>query len=120
MKLQDILNARAVIKPYISETPLVQLEHVNKLLGCQIYFKLENMQIGNAFKIRGPSNKLQVVKSNRIVAASSGNHGIGISYAAKLLGKKAIVIVPLSTPKEKLEKINGGTSDLCVLRVLAN
>ncbi len=69
MIFQDLLDARVVIKSYVSETPLIQLAHVNEILGCQIYFKLENMQIGNAFKIRGPSNKLQSVKANRKVAA---------------------------------------------------
>ncbi|MDO8553519.1 MAG: threonine/serine dehydratase [Candidatus Micrarchaeota archaeon] len=105
MEFKEVLNSRLSIKKYISETPLIELEHVNKIMGCQVYFKLENMQISNAFKVRGPINKLQNVKSNLIVAASSGNHGIGISYASMILGKKALIVVPVSTPKKKLDKM---------------
>lgn len=105
MKFRDVLSAKQSIREYVSETPLISLDHVNRILGCEIHFKLENMQIGNAFKIRGPMNKLQNVESNLIVAASSGNHGIGISYASRILKKRALVIVPFNTPKKKIEKI---------------
>jgi len=71
--------------------------------------KLENQQVTKSFKIRGAANKiLQLTddeKARGIIAASSGNHAQGIGYAAKELGVKTKIIVPMMTPKVKADAI---------------
>lgn len=105
-----IQDARERISPYIVKTPLLRLYNLDSFLGCQVYAKAECMQITGAFKLRGAMNKaLSLTKeelARGIVAASSGNHGKGVAYAAKLLGAKATVVMPRTAPRVKIEAIS--------------
>lgn len=104
--IQDIREAQERLKPYIKHTPLLRAEKIEKAVGCQIYLKPETLQITGAFKIRGALNKsLSLPKeeiANGIIATSSGNHAQGLAYAAKMLGVKAILVLPVTTPKIKI------------------
>lgn len=105
--LQDIHEARARLKPHIRRTPLLRAEKLENALGCHVYLKPEMLQITGAFKIRGALNKsLSLPRdeiANGIIATSSGNHAQGLAYAARMLGVKAILVVPVTTPKIKIE-----------------
>lgn len=105
--LQDIHEARARLKPHIRSTPLLRAEKMENALGCHVYLKPEMLQITGAFKIRGALNKsLSLPRdeiANGIIATSSGNHAQGLAYAARMLGVKAILVVPVTTPKIKIE-----------------
>lgn len=107
--IKDIKIAQEKISKYIIKTPLIRMEILDELLKCNVYIKAETMQKTNSFKIRGALNKmLSMTKEeleNGVVAASSGNHGKGVAYVAKLLGIKATIVVPDSTPKIKIEGI---------------
>jgi len=107
--LEDIENAKKRIEPYIFETPLIHLEGLDELLNCQVYVKAECMQKTNSFKIRGALNKMLSMKAedlkNGVVAASSGNHGKGVAFAAKLLGVKATIVIPDNAPQIKVDGI---------------
>lgn len=74
-----------------------------------IYIKWENQQKTGAFKIRGALNKILTLapweQERGLVAASAGNHGLGVAYAAKLLGAKATVFIPEKTAKNKEDAI---------------
>ncbi|WP_442782239.1 threonine ammonia-lyase [Collimonas fungivorans] len=104
--LEDIHQARERLRPHIKHTPLLRAEKMEKQLGCQLYLKLETLQITGAFKIRGALNKsLSLPKeaiTNGIIATSSGNHAQGLAYAARMLGVKAILVLPVTTPKIKI------------------
>ncbi|AEK60166.1 threonine ammonia-lyase [Collimonas fungivorans] len=104
--LDDIHQARERLRPHIKHTPLLRAEKMEKQLGCQFYLKLETLQITGAFKIRGALNKsLSLPKeaiTNGIIATSSGNHAQGLAYAARMLGVKAILVLPVTTPKIKI------------------
>ncbi|MDQ7728876.1 threonine/serine dehydratase [Halomonas sp. SpR8] len=104
--IQDIREAQERLKPYIKHTPLLRGEKMDEALGCQIYLKPENLQITGAFKIRGALNKsLSLPKgeiANGIIATSSGNHAQGLAYAARLLGVKALLVLPATAPKIKI------------------
>ncbi|RMI16412.1 threonine/serine dehydratase [Sinorhizobium meliloti] len=82
-------------------------EKIEKAAGCRLYLKPETLQITGAFKIRGALNKaLSLSKeeiANGIIATSSGNHAQGLAYAARMLGVKAILVLPVTTPKIKIE-----------------
>ena len=104
--LQDIREAQERLKPHIRRTPLLRAEKIEKAAGCQLYLKPETLQITGAFKIRGALNKTLSMPreeiANGIIATSSGNHAQGLAYAARMLGVKAFLVVPATTPKIKI------------------
>ena len=104
--LQDIHEARERLKPHIRHTPLLRAEKIEKAVGCQLYLKPETLQITGAFKIRGALNKsLSLPKeaiANGLIATSSGNHAQGLAYAARMLGVKALLVIPVTAPKAKI------------------
>ena len=105
----DIEEARERIKDYIYKTPLEKSLYLSNEQH-NVYLKLECQQPVKAFKIRGAINKLLTLtdreRSIGIATVSSGNHGISVSYGAKLLGiQKVQIIVPQTTPKCKVDKI---------------
>lgn len=109
LTLDTVRAAHARIAPYIFETPLLRLPALDEALGCEVYVKAECMQITGAFKLRGAMNKALLLSPEQllrgVVAASSGNHGRGIAYAAKLLGAKATIVMPRTAPQVKQDNI---------------
>ncbi|NTD87621.1 threonine/serine dehydratase [Agrobacterium tumefaciens] len=105
--IQDILDARTRLKPHVRHTPLLRADKIGETVGCNLYLKPETLQITGAFKIRGALNKaLSLSKeeiANGIIATSSGNHAQGLAYAARMLGVRAILVLPVNTPKIKIE-----------------
>ncbi len=105
--LQDIREAQERLKPHIKRTPILRAEKIEKAVGCQLYLKPETLQITGAFKIRGALNKALSLSreqlANGLIATSSGNHAQGIAYAARMLGVKATIVVPVTTPRIKIE-----------------
>ena len=106
---QDIMEARERLAPYIYQTPVLHLQNLDDILGCRVYIKPECMQRTNSFKIRGALNKMLSMPKeeleNGVVAASSGNHGKGVAFAAKLLGVKATIVIPDNAPRVKVDGI---------------
>ncbi|WP_367190383.1 threonine/serine dehydratase [Burkholderia sp. Ed8] len=100
-------EAQARLKPHIRRTPILRAEKIEKAVRCQLYLKPETLQITGAFKIRGALNKALSLPieaiANGLIATSSGNHAEGIAYAARMLDVKATLVVPVTTPKIKIE-----------------
>jgi threonine dehydratase len=102
---------------YIRETPVVEAGGADFGLGSyRLSFKLESLQHSGSFKARGAFANLL---SNRIpeagvVAASGGNHGAAVAYAAMKLGVKARIFVPGVSSQAKIERIRGYGADLVV------
>ena len=104
MGLFQRLTARAVheaaerIRPHIAETPLIRSEALSRKAGGDVFLKLENRQTTGSFKLRGALNALAALtpaqRSAGIVASSAGNHGLGVAFAAKVLGIRALIFVP--------------------------
>lgn len=109
LTLEQIHAAKRRISPYIFETPIIRLNGLDQLLGCHVYIKAENLQKTNSFKLRGALNKMLSMPLEQlqkgVVAASSGNHGKGVAYAAKLLKSKATIVLPDSAPSVKVDGI---------------
>jgi threonine dehydratase len=103
--LKEIQNAARRIDGVASRTPLVESPVLSKKTGREVYLKLESFQPIKVFKIRGAYNKISQLQERNVVAASSGNHGIAVAYASRLLGKKATVVVPETAVSEKVETI---------------
>ena len=106
---KDVLKASRVISKYLYRTPLYQYPALNSLLGYELYIKHENHQPTGAFKVRGGINLIsqlsETEKRRGVITASSGNHGISISYASKLFGVKAKVALPEGANPGKAEFI---------------
>ncbi|GAB3067073.1 threonine/serine dehydratase [Salinicoccus sesuvii] len=107
--LAAIKEAQSKIAPYIIKTPLIRTYALDEILGCEVYLKLENMQVTHSFKYRGAINKMLNLtlkeKQNGIVTASSGNHGKAVAHAAKQLGIEATVVVPNTASPFKIAAI---------------
>jgi len=109
---RDILTAQRNLGDLIRRTPLEYSLLLSRKTGCQLYLKLENWQETGSFKVRGAINKVaslsEVERAKGLVTASSGNHGLGVFYAAHAFGGlKATVFVPTNAPRSKVEKLQG-------------
>lgn len=121
VNLERILEAKARIAPYVYKTPVLRMESLDGLLGCEAYAKAECLQRTNSFKIRGALNKMLYLGAEKlkggVVAASSGNHGKGVAFAAKLLGVKATIVVPETAPRIKVEGIQAYGADVIICKL---
>lgn len=108
---QDVLLARRQIRPYLPRTPLHSYPAINTLLGTEVYIKHENYQPVGAFKVRGGINLISQLSSEErergVIAASTGNHGQSIAYAARLFGVKARIVVPEAANQGKVAAMQG-------------
>lgn len=107
--LRDVLRARKVIRPYLRPTPLLTYPALNRLLGFELFIKHENHEPIGAFKIRGGLYLLSHLSDEErrrgVIAASTGNHGQSVAYAARLYGVPAIVGVPEGANPGKVESM---------------
>jgi threonine dehydratase len=96
--LADVLEARRRISPYLRPTPLYGYGGLDELLGAEVFVKHENHQPVGAFKIRGGINLISQLgpeeRKRGVIAASTGNHGQSIAFAARLFGVRATICVP--------------------------
>jgi threonine dehydratase len=101
---KDILAARDFIAPYLPATPLVRIDKLSELLGCDYYAKLENLQPVGAFKVRGGVNLVGTAgeeeKRAGLVSASTGNHGQSIAFAGRLFDARVIIYAPAEQVNE--------------------
>ncbi len=103
--ITEIRDAARRISGVASRTPLVESPSLSKKFGLEVYLKLECFQPIRVFKIRGAYNKICQLTSKKVVAASSGNHGLAVSYSSHLLGKECTVVIPETAVKEKADAI---------------
>jgi threonine dehydratase len=105
--LTDIEEARERIHGIAALTPIYPSETLSRLCGRPVRLKAENLQRTGAFKIRGAVNKLSTLSTAEreagVVAASAGNHGQAVAWAARELGMHARIYVPLDAPMAKVE-----------------
>ena len=106
------IEAAAIrIAPYIHNTPIMTCKSINALYGLDLYFKCENFQKIGAFKIRGGMNaSLQLTKvqlEKGVATHSSGNHAQALAFASKMLGIKAYIVMPESSPQVKVNAVRG-------------
>jgi threonine dehydratase len=96
--LEGIENAAALIHTDQPETPLVRVELLSRGLDADVWIKVETVSPIGCFKIRGALNDIKRAKErgpvDHVVTSSSGNHGQGVAYAARLLGLKADIYLP--------------------------
>ena len=103
----DIEAAHQRIAPYIRETPVIVLEPGALGVPTALLLKLESLQHTGSFKPRGAFNRLLTsdVPASGVIAASGGNHGIAVAYAAQQLGIPAEIFVPTISAPVKIDRI---------------
>lgn len=114
---ERIAAAERVIRPYIRHTPIIEVDAAEfGLASCRLLFKLEQLQHSGSFKVRGAFTNLLLreVPEAGVVAASGGNHGAAVAYAAHRLGVRATIFVPSITSPTKLERIRSYGAALIV------
>ncbi|MFN0077479.1 MAG: threonine dehydratase [Prosthecobacter sp.] len=104
--LSEIEAAKALIRPHIRETPTYRWPLLEAGLGCELWLKHENHTPVGAFKIRGGLVYMDELKRSQpdvrgVIAATTGNHGQSIAFAAKLNGLRAVIVVPHGNNPEK-------------------
>ena len=112
-----ISSVAALIRPYVLATPVAFLDRaVFGLEPGPLVLKLEQLQHSGSFKARGAFANLLLrpVPGAGVVAASGGNHGVAVAYAAQALGVSARVFVPEVSSPAKIERIRGYGADLVV------
>ena len=113
------IEAAAIrIAPYSHNTPIMTCKSINTLYGLDLYFKCENFQKIGAFKIRGGMNaSLQLTKEQLekgVATHSSGNHAQALAFAAKMLGIKAYIVMPESSPQVKVNAVRGYGAEVTI------
>ncbi len=114
---QRITETAALLRPYIRRTPVIEVDAADfGLPSARISFKLELLQHTGSFKPRGAFANLltREIPSAGIVAASGGNHGVAVAYAAMKLGKPATIFVPKVASPAKIERIRGYGAELVI------
>src|SRR6202165_3985039 len=103
----DVLSAAARIRPYLAPTPLRKSPAVSEVVGADVYLKHEFHLPTGAFKVRGGVNLVSQLSPAEqeagVIAASTGNHGQSVAYAARLFGVKAIVCAPQNANPSKVD-----------------
>ncbi|HZX98447.1 MAG TPA: threonine ammonia-lyase [Dermatophilaceae bacterium] len=129
VSVDDVLAAQDLLSEIIRPTPLEFSQALSDRVGGDVHLKCENLQRAGSFKIRGAYTRMSRLsdeeKARGVVAASAGNHAQGVALAAKLLGIRSTVFMPLGAPIPKLMATRGygaeveqlGTSiDECLVR----
>lgn len=106
----DILEAKERIAPYIIKTPIEYSDELSKVIGANVYFKLENLQVSGSFKPRGGLNKILKTHTKKpqaeFIAPTAGGHGVGLSFAGKVLGAKIHIMMPNSADPDRIRDIH--------------
>lgn len=106
-----------LIRPYIRHTPIIETTAADfGMQGDAILFKLEAMQHAGSFKARGAFANLlgREIPKAGVVAASGGNHGAAVAFAARRLGVKAAIFVPAVTSPAKIARIRSYDAELVI------
>jgi threonine dehydratase len=114
---ERIAETAALIRPFIRRTPVIEVNAADfGLPSARISFKLELLQHTGSFKPRGAFANLltREIPAAGIVAASGGNHGVAVAYAAKKLGKPVTIFVPKVASPSKIERIRGYGAELVI------
>ena len=105
--LADFESALANVRQVAIETPTLHSNFLSELVGQEVFLKCENLQRTGAYKVRGAFNRMSKLtaaeRKQGVIAASAGNHSQGVALAARRLGIKATVHMPIGASLPKVE-----------------
>jgi threonine dehydratase len=103
---EDVREASVRLSGIAHVTPVMTSRQADAQTGARLFFKMENLQRGGAFKFRGAYNAVASLSADArrtgVVAFSSGNHALSVALACRLLGVKATIIMPNDAPQAKM------------------
>jgi len=114
---EQIAQTAKLIRPYVRRTPILEADGRDfGLDSVALVFKLESLQHSGSFKARGAFTNLLLreVPPAGVVAATGGNHGVAVAYAAKRLGKPARIFVPTVASSSKIERIRSYGAEMVI------
>jgi threonine dehydratase len=104
--LADFETARETVSAVVDQTPMESSRYLSEVLGTDVWLKCENLQRTGSYKIRGAYNRLVHLsdeeKARGVVAASAGNHAQGVAFAARELGIRSTIFMPIGVALPKL------------------
>jgi len=107
LDLNRIYQARKNLRGVVLPVPLTLSHRLSEISGARVYLKWENLQETGSFKVRGAVHKMLSTErrelSRGVITASAGNHAQGVAYGARLLEVPATAVMPVSTPRVKVE-----------------
>src|SRR3954465_1299717 len=105
--LAEIERARSLLDGVARVTPVYRSETLSRLVGREVQLKAENLQRTGSFKVRGAYNRISSLSAEQraagVVAASAGNHGQAVAWAAREVGARARIYMPQDAPMAKVE-----------------
>jgi threonine dehydratase len=117
--LSDIESARRRIADKVARTPVVPSRSLSEIASAPVHLKLEHRQTTGSFKLRGASNAIASLSASQkqrgVVAASTGNHGRGLAFAAKREGVRAAVCMSRLVPDNKVSEIRRLGADVMIV-----
>ena len=110
------IEAAAIrIAPFVRRTPILELESDAIDVPGRIILKLDLLQPTGTFKARGAFNLLAVNRPDLVVAASGGNFALAIAHAAEVLGIRACLFVPDSSPADKIRRLQESSAEVTIV-----
>jgi threonine dehydratase len=111
LTIELIKEAAARIQGHVHRTPVLTSHTFNEQVGCEVFFKCENLQRAGALNIRGATNKILSLtddeKQRGVAAFSSGNHAQAVALAAREANVRAVIAMPDDAPKAKVAGTKG-------------
>jgi len=105
--LKQILTSR--VYEAAVETPLDEAPILSRMLNNRVLLKREDLQPVFSFKIRGAHNKIAHLtaeeRAKGVITASAGNHAQGVAYSARQMGARAVIVMPVTTPRIKIAAV---------------
>ena len=115
---KKIKEAQERSRGAINKSHCIYSHNLSRITKKEVFLKLENLQLTQAFKVRGSANKIALLsekeKNRGVITASSGNHGQGLSLVALRAGIKAVIVLPEVAPKNKIEKIKENKAEVII------
>jgi len=116
VSLKDIEAAGEKLKGKVRRTPLYVSEALSAMFGCEVAVKLEDLQSGGSFKLRGVLNKLLTLTADErakgIATVSGGNHAIAVAIAGRMLGIPTVVMMAKATPEMNIAATRANGADV--------
>jgi threonine dehydratase len=112
----DVAAAAGRLSTVVTTTPLHESPRISAALGLPVWLKREDQQIGRSYKLRGAFTVISSLTGTErtlgVVCASAGNHALGVAHSCQLLGVRARVFLPTTTPRQKRQQIQATGGDL--------
>ncbi|MEZ5750517.1 MAG: threonine ammonia-lyase IlvA [Paracoccaceae bacterium] len=118
-------TATAELRTLFDATPLQRNEHLSARFGADIWLKREDLSPVRSYKIRGAFNAMRKVLADQpdmqvFVCASAGNHAQGVAYACRHFARKGVIFMPVTTPRQKIEKTRVFGQDAIEIRLVGD